>query len=75
MANDAILELTHHSKGPVQLNIEELDNETWVLEDDIKELPDVRKITRYNYWDSINPNELSDKIRDGLQNLGYEIND
>lgn len=59
MANEAILELTHHSKGPVQLNIEELDNETWVLDDNIKSLPDVRKISRFNYWDSFNPKELS----------------
>ncbi len=48
-ANEAILELTHHGKGPVQLNIEELDNETWVFDENIETLPDVRAIFRYSY--------------------------
>lgn len=60
-ANEAILELTHHGNGPVQLDIEELDSETWHFDDGIKELPDVRTITRYNYWDKLNPEELSRK--------------
>lgn len=46
MANEAILELTHHGMGPVQLNIEELDSETWVLDNNLS-LPDVRMIKRY----------------------------
>lgn len=49
--NEAILELTHHSLGPVQLNIEELDSETWVF-DQTKELPSVRSIKRFTYWDN-----------------------
>ena len=43
-ANEAILELTRHSPGPVQLNIEELDNETW--EFGTNNLPEVRSIKR-----------------------------
>lgn len=46
MANEAILELTHHGMGPVQLNIEELDSETWVFDNNLS-LPDVRMIKRY----------------------------
>ena len=60
-ANEAMLELTHHGNGPVQLNIEELDSETWVLDETIKILPDIRKISRYNYWDSIDSDELKNK--------------
>lgn len=52
-ANEAILEMTHHSKGPVQLNIEELDSETWVF-GDLKELPPVRAIKRISLRDHWN---------------------
>lgn len=45
MVNEAILETTHHTCGPVQLNIEALDSETWCLGD--FELPIVRVIKRY----------------------------
>lgn len=60
-ANEAILELTHHGKGPVQLNIEELDNETWVFDENIEKLPNVRTIKRYTYSDIINSSELKGK--------------
>lgn len=60
-ANEAILELTHHGNGPVQLNIEELDSETWVFDENIDNLPDVRAIHRYNYWDILEPNDLKGK--------------
>lgn len=60
-ANEAILELTHHGKGPVQLNIEELDNETWVFDENIEKLPNVRTIKRYAYHDIIDNSELKDK--------------
>lgn len=60
-ANEAILELTHHGNGPVQLNIEELDSETWALDETIKTLPDIRKISRYNYWDVINSDDFNNK--------------
>lgn len=46
--NEAILALTHNGKGPVQLNIEELDNETWCLDSKVS-LPDVRAIRRIYY--------------------------
>lgn len=59
--NEAILELTHHGKGPVQLNIEELDSETWVFDENIETLPDVRSIFRYSYSDKLNPCDLSGK--------------
>lgn len=46
-ANEAILELTHNGNGPVQLNIEELDNQTWHFDTKIEVLPYVRCIRRY----------------------------
>lgn len=58
-ANEAILELTHHGLGPVQLNIEELDSETWQFNSKI-ELPEVRYINRY-YSTSSCANELKNK--------------
>lgn len=60
-ANEAILELTHHGTGPVQLNIEELDSETWILDDGITSLPDVRAIERISYWTENNPQEFNRK--------------
>lgn len=60
-ANEAILELTHHNTGPVQLNIEELDNETWVF-DDKHSLPDVRAIFRYKFGEKWNLHLESKKI-------------
>lgn len=48
--NEAILELTHHGIGPVQLNIEELDSETWSFTDSV-EIPKVRVINRYGEQD------------------------
>ena len=53
MANEAILELTHHNTGPVQLNIEELDSETWAF-DEKQTLPEVRAIYRYKYGEKWN---------------------
>lgn len=46
-ANEAILELTHNGNGPVQLNIEELDSQTWLFDNNILALPDVRSIRRF----------------------------
>lgn len=60
-ANEAILELTHHGLGPVQLNIEVLDSETWLL-DKTLELPKIRVIKRYNYWDDWDVNLEGKKI-------------
>lgn len=60
-ANEAILELTHHGNGPVQLNIEELDNETWVFDENIESLLDVRCIKRYHYYDTISKLDLEGK--------------
>ena len=50
-ANEAILELSHNGYGPVQLNIEELDSQTWSFDKTITNLPDVRSI--YRYYDTI----------------------
>lgn len=50
--NEAVLELTHHGNGPVQLDIQELDSETWSFSDKV-ELPKCRVINRYgieNKW-------------------------
>ena len=60
-ANEAILELTHHNTGPVQLNIEELDNETWQF-DAKNSLPDVRAIFRYKIEQKWNLQLCSKKI-------------
>lgn len=60
-ANEAILELTHHGNGPVQLNIEVLDSQTWVFDNSINSLPEIRTIRRYHYWDKLHPEELSNK--------------
>ena len=46
-ANEAILELTRNGDGPVQLNIEELDSQTWQFNNKIKELAPVRAIKRF----------------------------
>lgn len=51
-ANEAILELTHHNCGPVQLNIEELDSETWHFDSNAN-LPKVRCIRRYSIHDKL----------------------
>lgn len=58
-ANEAILELTHHTPGPIQLNVEELDNETWVLSS-LRQLPDVRCIRRFTSLDNLS-NSLEGK--------------
>lgn len=60
-ANEAILELSHHGMGPVQLNIEELDNETWSFDYNIETLPETRAVFRYQYWNHLDPNELKGK--------------
>jgi len=59
VANEAMLELTHHSLGPVQLNIEALDSETWLI-DDI-DLPHPRVINRISDFNSIQPTLLVEK--------------
>lgn len=60
MANEAILELTHNGNGPVQLDLQELDSETWLF-DKNAQLPDVRKIERFSYYDKIDGDGLRDK--------------
>lgn len=57
--NEAILELTHNGNGPVQLDIQELDNETWQFDKNAK-LPDVRSIKRYSSSD-LRPVKFADK--------------
>lgn len=49
MINDAILELTHHNTGPVQLNFPIIDSERLSFIE--TELPNVRKIERYTMSD------------------------
>lgn len=61
MTNEAILELTHHSYGPVQLNIEELDNETWRFDDKLQ-LPSVRFIQRLYSKNNIEENLSGKRI-------------
>ena len=59
-ANEAILELTHHNLGPVQLNIEALDSETWTVSDSCT-LPEVRVIKRKYTWDNLDNYRLNGK--------------
>lgn len=47
-ANRAILELNHHGKGPVHINIET----TYCREFSVKKIPDVRIIKRFCYFDT-----------------------
>ena len=70
-ANEAILELTHNGKGPVQLNIEALDTETWVVDEKIQ-LPKVRVIRRHNTWDTIGE-EFSLKGRRTMILIGEHV--
>ena len=51
-ANEAILELTHHNLGPVQLNVEALDTETWSVSEN-STLPKVRVIKREDSLNNI----------------------
>lgn len=58
--NEAILELTHNGRGPVQLNIEELDSQTWLFNNKIKDLTPVRAIKRFDKADNL-PNYFQGK--------------
>ncbi len=58
--NEAILELTHNRIGPVQLDIQELDSETWVFDENAV-LPDIRVIRRYGFYDDLDGRNLLDK--------------
>lgn len=49
LANEAMLELTHRTPGPVQLNIHMLDSEADKYT--LPELPNPRVIKRYMLWD------------------------
>jgi len=49
-AKKAILELTHHGKGPVQLNIRITDSLNSRFSDAL--LPEIRKTVRYNLWEN-----------------------
>ena len=49
VANEAILELTHRTSGPVQLNIHMIDSEASMYT--YPKLPEVRVIKRYMVWD------------------------
>ncbi|MDR1706510.1 MAG: 2-succinyl-5-enolpyruvyl-6-hydroxy-3-cyclohexene-1-carboxylate synthase [Prevotella sp.] len=49
MVNEAILELTHRTSGPVQLNMPENDSELGIY--NVPTLPTVRVIKRYMEWD------------------------
>lgn len=60
VANEAMLELTHHCNGPVQLNIEALDSETWEISDK-EDLPIPRVIIRYEKWSDFENINLLDK--------------
>ncbi|WP_320040585.1 thiamine pyrophosphate-binding protein [uncultured Desulfobacter sp.] len=59
MSNEAILELSHRTPGPVQLNLPMLDDELVAFTE--SELPDVRMINRYMQWDEWNDLKLIEK--------------
>ena len=56
---DAILETTHRSSGPVQLNIRIVDLQQGIFED--VALPTIRPIKRYMAWDSWEDLDLKNK--------------
>ena len=58
-AKEAILELTHRSPGPIQLNIRIVDTQQGKFED--VELPKVRFLKRYMAWDEWNDVDLNNK--------------
>lgn len=58
--NEAILELTHRTPGPVQLNLQMLDSETRIFKD--IQLPDLKKIERLMLWDEWNLSFTNKKI-------------
>lgn len=58
-AKEAILELTHRSPGPIQLNIRIVDTQQGKFED--VELPEVRFLKRYMAWDGWNDVDLNNK--------------
>lgn len=60
MVNEAILELTHRSPGPVQLNLQMVDSEQRTLVD--VELPEVKMIKRYMLWEDWNISLSDEKI-------------
>lgn len=52
LVNEAILEITHRTPGPVQLNLPVNDIEIGVFTE--SDLPKVKVINRYMYWDDWN---------------------
>lgn len=58
-AKEAILELTHRSPGPIQLNIRIVDLQQGKFEE--VELPKIRPIKRYMVWDDWNDVNLDEK--------------
>lgn len=60
MVNDAILEITRRTPGPVQLNLPILDSELTIFT--VAQLPDVRIIKRYMEWDKWAINLTDKKI-------------
>lgn len=60
LVNEALLELDHHGKGPVHINFQT----SYALQFPVTELPDVRKISRYDVknLDQGKINELADRF-------------
>ena len=58
-AKEAILELTHRTPGPVQLNLRINDSQQKEFED--VKLPDIRPLKRYMAWDDWSDVELKGK--------------
>ncbi len=56
-ANKALLELYHHGKGPVHINLETEYNRIY----DVKELPKTRIIRRYQAYDQL-PEIIAEKV-------------
>jgi 2-succinyl-5-enolpyruvyl-6-hydroxy-3-cyclohexene-1-carboxylate synthase len=60
MTNEAILELTHRTPGPVQINLPMLDTELATFT--VSQLPNVRMIKRYMEWEKWDVSLLDKKI-------------
>lgn len=56
LINEALLELNHHGKGPVHINVPVSDP---FFQHPVTELPQARVITRYSRWN----NQLTDELK------------
>ena len=61
LLNEALLELDHHKKGPVHINVPVPAVITWANDKEITQYPTVRRIQRFSIKDK---NQLNEKIQE-----------